>query len=503
MLQTDRQEILHEIINLRSEMRDLKGEVQGHSSHSAPDDQGAPTAPTTSHQFIRNTPRAMSPENINDTTNETVVSSPGDAPANGLPDPEAATKRMRLLENEEETEEPPGEPIRPQEAPFPHDHTTPAGRLLKWPSIRDLVRPLLVKEGIEWIDNYPQRREESRGQLPLFGRGDGYSAKVSHQSDSGTNLMYEYVEIADDTSQVGDHPSPSAGTDWGPIGGLSPAPGLPSDLRANVSRMDGTLDFDEGRVWRYVNHYKNHIQNMHPLIPPEDLDAMVVSFLDEMGARKSKAQAKFASQPEGPLQQNSEYDRKRKRSPVPNGVESGPPTKRHRPQRSTKHALILLVLALGKICGVRERKLPEAAEKESVPNHGSPVVRNGHVTSPNQGSPPTSAISQSPGQAGLPSPKDHDRAAVSRRSSIQASNMQAPTSAASPAPTKKNYEVIPGLEYFAYATDILGNQFGSYELSFIQAHILACLYYGQLGRVLASFRHIRFACQMVVDKLQP
>lgn len=93
--------------------------------------------------------------------------------------------------------------------------------------------------------------------------------------------------------------------------------------------------------------------------------------------------------------------------------------------------------------------------------------------------------------------------AASRRSSVQASGLHGPTSAASPAPPKKNYEVIPGLEYFGFATDILGNQFGSYKLNYIQAQILACLYYAQLGRVVPSFRHIRFACQAVVDKLQP
>lgn len=201
-------------------------------------------------------------------------------------------------------------------------------------------------------------------------------------------------------------------------------------------------------------------------------------------------------------------DRKRKRtSPVPNGGEPGPPPKKQKPQRSIKHALVLLVLALGKICGVRDRKLPEAPEKEkeneTMPAHPSPVVRNGQVTSPTSGSPPSSAISQSPGQAGLPSPRDMDRSAASRRSSVQASGLHGPTSAASSAASRKNYEVIPGLEYFAYATDILGNQFGGYKLSHVQAHILASLYYAQLGRVVPSFRHIRFACQIIVDKLQP
>lgn len=491
MLQTDRREVLDEIAVLKSEIRDMRNERRIGSSHSSL--QGH----TASHEFGKNIPRASSPAQVM-SVDETVSSSPGEHPTNGIPDAEAAARRMRLLENEEETEEPPGEPIRPTEAPFPADHTTPAGRLLKWPSIRDLVQPLLQSHGENWIDSYPQRWEESRGQLPLFGRGE---ASITRPVDR--DVTYDYVDIADDVS-VGDHPSPSAGTDWGPIGGMSsPGGPLPADMRSNVAGRDGVLEFEEKKVWTYVENYKTHIQNMHPLIPPEDIYAMVLTFLKEVGATKSAARAKFASQQDGPMQPTRDYDRKRKRSPGPNGMEPGPPNKRLRPQRSINHALVLLILALGKICGVRDRKLPEPVEKDSTaPNHGSPIVRNGHVTSPTHGSPPSSAVSQSPGQAGLPSPRDVERSAASRRSSVQATGMQAPTSAALPAPSKKNYEVIPGLEYFAYATDILGNQFGGYKLSHVQAHMLASLYYGQLGRVIPSFRHIRFASQIIVDKLQ-
>lgn len=83
--------------------------------------------------------------------------------------------------------------------------------------------------------------------------------------------------------------------------------------------------------------------------------------------------------------------------------------------------------------------------------------------------------------------------------------MEAPTSAASPVPPKKNLnlDVIPGLDYFAYATDILGNQMDGTKIDHIHAHILACLYYGQLGRVVASFHHIRQASHLVIDKLLP
>ncbi|KAK7746512.1 hypothetical protein SLS53_002471 [Cytospora paraplurivora] len=464
-----------DIHELRSELRGRSARTQGpRGSLSLVKDENGATSPHATAEF-----------------DETLSSSASDGAANGGPDPQSAAKRMRILENEEENEEPPGKPVQPQPPPFPHDHTTPAGRLLTWPSIRAIVKPLLDAEGIKYIDNYPQRLEESRGQLPLFGRGEGSHARAVER-----DVTFDYVDMADDVS-IGDHPSPSGGTDWGPIGGLSPPGGIPNDLRAQVTRTDGALDFDVQKVWGYVEAYKTHIQNMHPLVPPDDLSALVATFLEEVGAKKQQRNvAKFISQQDAHVQPSLDHERKRKRSPAPNGVESAPPPKRLKPQRSVNHALVLLVLALGKICQWRDRKLPDVPEREFA-NSGSPLIRNGHVTSPNQGSPPSS-LSQSPGMAALASPKDHERTAASRRSS-----MQAPTSAASPAPPKKNYEIIPGLEYFAYATDILGNQFGSYRLTYIQAHILACLYYGQLGRVIASFRHIRFACQAIIDKLQP
>lgn len=501
LMQQERREIFDYLNELRSEIRELKAENR----------IGAPGAPppvstvSPSHGLTGETSRTTPPPIAE---GDEPTYSPSDVPENGqIPDSEAAARRMRMLENEETTDEPPGAPIRPLEAPFPHDHTTPAGRLLKWPSIREMVRPLLEAEGVRSMDNYPQAWEERRGELALFGRGQSSTSRtIEREPLNDFAEVSSAGDIADDASQTGDHPSPSANTDWGAIGGLSPpGGGFSSDPRPHASRHDGALDFKERDVWHYVNSYKKHIQNMHPLIPPKDLDAMVVSFLEEIGAKKSRSlpQAKFASQPEGPVQQSMELDRKRKRSPVPNGMEGTPPNKKLKPQRSTKHALVLLVLALGKICLVRDKKLPDVPERDPYPKQGSPLVRNGHVTSPNQGSPPLSALSQSPSQAGLPSPKEYERSAASRRSSMQASGMQAPTSAASPAPLKKNWEVIPGLEYFGYATDILGNQFGGYSLTLIHAHILASLYYGQLGRVIPSFRHVRFACQAMVDKLQP
>jgi hypothetical protein len=54
--------------------------------------------------------------------------------------------------------------------------------------------------------------------------------------------------------------------------------------------------------------------------------------------------------------------------------------------------------------------------------------------------------------------------------------------------------MIPGLEYFAYASDILGNNAGAYNnMKGVYASIFAGLYYGQLNRPLESFAFIHGA----------
>ncbi len=60
-------------------------------------------------------------------------------------------------------------------------------------------------------------------------------------------------------------------------------------------------------------------------------------------------------------------------------------------------------------------------------------------------------------------------------------------------PFKRNIDVIPGLDYAGYALDISGSQLAGRSLSHVHFHILAGLYYGQLGRVIDSYAHIKEA----------
>ncbi|KNB13975.1 hypothetical protein FOXG_12561 [Fusarium oxysporum f. sp. lycopersici 4287] len=130
--------------------------------------------------------------------------------------------------------------------------------------------------------------------------------------------------------------------------------------------------------------------------------------------------------------------------------------------------------------------------------HGSPALRNGAIPPPpNQGS--LLVYSSHSHSSGLPSPKEQDRNIHSRRSSIHGTD-----AFRSGYSLKKNYEVIPGLEYFAYATDILGNHAGAYNnMKNVYANIFAGLYHGQLGRPMESFAFIHRASHKLQVIMRP
>ncbi|KAM0361002.1 hypothetical protein ACHAPK_011813, partial [Fusarium culmorum] len=183
----------------------------------------------------------------------------------------------------------------------------------------------------------------------------------------------------------------------------------------------------------------------------------------------------------------------------PDGSEPATPAPQRagRPDRSIHSALVLTVLALGKVCLHRDNVPDIFHSTEPTLPHGSPAIRNGAIPpSPNQGSPP--GYSSHPHSSGLPSPKEPERNIHSRRSSIRGVDRFR-----SGYSLKKNYEVIPGLEYFAYATDILGNHLGAYNMKNVYANIFAGLYHGQLGRPMESFAFIHKASHKLQVIMRP
>lgn len=423
-------------------------------------------------------------------------------------DPEAVQEVAR--DDDIEDENPPGPPVVPEQPSIPINHTTVASMLLKWDSIRVLVQRHLDRERIKYISEFPIQQEQRRGLLRLYGRGEGSDNKFFDREASLEREPWVPPEAYDDNaySDAGGGSSPP--DCWGTTGGLSPISSATS--RAGSHPRAALWDFSEDKVWTYVQSYKDNIQNMHPLIVPNRLDALVKIFLSHVEHSKTrhKSEAVVAGYVE-----TSGSGYKRKRSPAPDGMNNSQSTPRissgePRIERTIHNALVLLVLALGKI-SLHKTSIPDPAAlsaSEPPSNLNSPMIshhaysgRNGYpasAASPMQGSPPLTSHHYNSG----PSPTDgFHHGTSSRRASVGASTAALPTP--KPMPRQRNMEIIPGLDYFSLATDILGNQNAGHSMRHVHARILAGLYYGQLGRVMESYAEIKNASYALLLIMRP
>ncbi|KAG6022969.1 hypothetical protein E4U41_002118 [Claviceps citrina] len=407
---------------------------------------------------------------------------------------------------DDELEQEPGEPVLPGEPAIPINHTTLAGLLLNWPVIRDLVKPHLETEGIRHVTEYPISKEQNRGVLILYGRGeDSHISRPRRER----NPDHGQLNMGDDSSDTATS-SPLA-TDWGHLGGLSPADQA-VEYKGGVLTSDGNPDFSEHKVWNYVQSFEENMLNMHPIVQPDVVRGWIHEFLQSLPPimvrprppNKTLATS-FAVSSATSNMGNEMPGAKRKRSPDSDGYEASPKASSatcRLPERTIHNALVLIILALGKICLFRER-IPDAVHQTDARLRGSSRTRNGLAHSPSQGSPP--GLSSGSQSSGLASPQERERGFQGRRSSVQGHGSGGGGGTVRHGlGLKKNYEAIPGLEYFALASDILGNHIGSYKnLKNVHALIFAGLYYGQLARPMESFAFIHQAGHKLQAIIRP
>ncbi|KAI9793654.1 MAG: hypothetical protein M1816_007549 [Peltula sp. TS41687] len=380
------------------------------------------------------------------------------------------------------------------ELSIPIEHTTAAHKLLRWPSIRKLVDPVTDNE------HYVMQGEESRGLLRPWGRGEGVDAPTG----SPVNLDQGEDDFLNSASLF-----PSSDALWG-----TGPPRLSETRRPAVENLgglnpDGSLKLDQPTLLRLLRSYQENIHIMHPFLDQERMTQIIYEFGE-------RYQSPASTQPRSPFvvlspMNSNELRResvaslghgvgtKRKRSTTnmpgnsPATSYSGSSGVRGNPPKSIGTALVLLVAALGKICEHKEflpepAKVPEypldtervSSQADSSPHYrtNSPAISVRHS--------PTSSHTSSHTSGASPQDTSH-MSYPTRRSSVDAAS---PVDRSYPF----NVDVIPGLAYYAHATEILGYLHGGNELAHVQAGILACLYAGQLARVLESWKWINWAC---------
>jgi hypothetical protein len=185
----------------------------------------------------------------------------------------------------------------------------------------------------------------------------------------------------------------------------------------------------------------------HPFMNEGKLKRMFREFSDQYSPRTTNARS-----PAAPSQHfNPGVKRKRSMSGV-EWVGSG----KGEIERSLRNAIVLLVLALGKVCAYKQPLPAPQSDRSPYINQSWGYVRD----SPNPHGSFTSDTSE-----------DH---------------------------RQRNIDILPGMAYYAYATDILGNQQGGNTTAHAQAFLLAALYLGQYARVLESWSWISNACRIAL-----
>ncbi|KAH1323326.1 hypothetical protein KXX47_000814 [Aspergillus fumigatus] len=368
------------------------------------------------------------------------------------------------------------------ELSIPVEHTTAAHKLLSWPSIRNLLYPR------EYDEDYVMKLEEQRGLIRVYGRGEGDD--TSEDRTSPTPLTSSNSSSGWDDSHA-HRASPSS-----PWTQSSHPSGFPQKLRDKGVDEFGTLWADPDTIRRYHRSYLEHIHKLHPFLDQSDLDKKIEMFIKFHCLPKTSGSTPTGDMPRGAKRKRSCDTLQGAACDIPTSAGVRTEVTSRRIEKSIDNAVLLLVLALGSICEVGApvpgpvTDNPPDFRKEWIPG---PPTRS--VLSPAGSDMIIPAQGSFYASHAVPSPSPVDgRRSVGGRSASSGRDVPANQHL-------RNVDVIPGLSYYAYATQILGGLQGANGLLHVQAALLAGLYAGQLAHPFQSHGWIyqaARACQVLI-----
>ena len=374
----------------------------------------------------------------------------------------------------------------------PTEHTTGAHNLLKWPVLKQLINlnDVIPKE-IHPKEQYPKQLEIKRGLMKLYARGEGPKHGDRTGESPGTPNAND---AADDSSS---NASVKTDSTWG-TGFHSPSnvdsPPLRSESNAGGLNPDGTLKLDRYTVQELFESFRDTLWVLHPCIPMKLMVGLINTFKHMYSHDSSPAgRSPFPANHEVSGSESPFKKRKRSHGGIHISGTPGSPNGRGQrsrvfPERSINNALVLLILALGKI-SLHKKPIPALPSDNKEPSWLPAASES--PCNPTKPSPFSTSSLQSP------VPEPHQFTPRSGTASVDGyvPNRQKDSG-------RKNFDVIPGLAYYAYATDILGNLQGGNDTSHAQAYILAAVYCAQLVRVMDSWSWLTQAtraCQILVQ----
>ncbi|OJK03368.1 hypothetical protein ASPACDRAFT_49574 [Aspergillus aculeatus ATCC 16872] len=366
------------------------------------------------------------------------------------------------------------------ELSIPVEHTTAAHKLLMWPSIKSLLAPR------EYDEDYVMRLEEERGLILVYGRGEGHNDSEDLTASPPPN-----------GNPARDHTYPNDAAAGGPWDPVPHQKGTPIRTRPDALDENGFFTTDAATVRCYYQSYMDHIHKLHPFLNQNELEERMERFIARYCPPANATSAPILNG-----NGNGPRSAKRKRScetlhgagcdvPSPSSMTPDSLSGR-RVEKSLKNAISLLVLALGSICATKPpvpgpvTDVPLNFRDECIPG---PTSRNmlSRADSLSAVPPQGSFYSQADGQSF--SSMDGRKASSDRTG--HGFHPRKP----------RNIDVIPGLAFYAYATQILGSLQGANGLDHVQAALLAGLYAGQLAHPFQSHGWIyqaARACQVLV-----
>ncbi|CEL01496.1 hypothetical protein ASPCAL01078 [Aspergillus calidoustus] len=350
---------------------------------------------------------------------------------------------------------------------IPVEHTTAAHKLLCWPSISKLLRPH------HYDDDYVMKLEETRTFMLIHGRGDEELDAEELSSSQQTSFNTSLIENYPDTS------SPN-GT-WNPNVKYNETP-------PEIKSIDeaGVVYLDPVTVRRYVESYLEHLHKLHPFLSQSDLVRRTERFIE--------LHCPQPSQPGHVANHSVPRGAKRKRSgeTLQTSPPNGQPASTMPVEATLPNAVVLLVLALGRICEVRDKPIRGPCTDRIIDYRNEPIPR----------------------AATLPavSPADQESLPVNQSFYSPYQNHSA-TSPSMPSPDDKyitlpdpphleNVDTVPGLALYAFAARILATS-GTTSLAFAQAALLAGLYTGQLAHPFKSHDWISQAARACLVLTRP
>ncbi|KAF2671166.1 hypothetical protein BT63DRAFT_209728 [Microthyrium microscopicum] len=331
----------------------------------------------------------------------------------------------------------------------PGVHITGAQHLIQIPRIRVWFDQAEVKD-----EKYPYDLEIARGVPRLYGFGW-----------SGQDQVFQDTyEQAEHDKVYNDGFSKLLRLDAFNKGGANP---------------NGSLRLDESTVKRLHDSYMRNVWVTYPIFHAAKLKSQVATFIHRYGPPDSKPY----TPPQPPQSAMSPTYGGMKRSH--SQMEDSDPGESADPKRAIEHslnnALVLLVLALGKLSEHEDFLMREDIKDVA----GGPE-------------PPSNSDNMS--QAS--SPRFRTSTGTPRSASSHASP-RFPATIMNPPPDTPtpNVSKYPGLAYYAKAITILSEFWGRRDLMTIQAYILAGLYWGQIGHMLLSADYIHKAANDVIEML--